>query len=190
MIPPRCAGLVQVDEGRQLHSLARMVPPERAVVEIGSHTGLSTCWMAHRARAHIFAVDPWGDPRPETLDDPFGLVTGDAVLDVFLGNIRSEGYESRVTPIRGRSLDVARLWVQPIGLLFIDAIHTYEAVLADIDAWAPHLAPGAFVVFHDWTPDPEHPYGGVKVAVDERSPQLGWHSPALTNYLYNVTTPR
>lgn len=37
----------------------------------------------------------------------------------------------------------------PLDLVFIDALHTDEAQLADFEAVKPHLAPDAVVMFHD-----------------------------------------
>ena len=37
----------------------------------------------------------------------------------------------------------------PLDLVFIDALHTDEAQLADYEAVRPHLAPDAVVLFHD-----------------------------------------
>ena len=54
---------------------------------------------------------------------------------------------------------------EPIRLLFIDGLHTYEAVAADIRDWAPRVVPGGIIVFDDYmNPDPTF---GVKRAVDE-----------------------
>lgn len=167
MREPRCTGLVSRDEGRTLRRLASDVPADQAIVELGSHTGLSTCWMAGGAQAHVFAVDPWGNPRPGSEDDPLGYGTGDAVLEAFGLNIRHEGHADKVTPLRTTSTDLARIWAQPVGLLFIDAVHEYAHVKADVEAWAPHMARGSVIAFHDWTDDPEHPYEGVKRAIDE-----------------------
>jgi hypothetical protein len=49
-------------------------------------------------------------------------------------------------PVRWRS------WPRPgegVGLLFVDADHSYEGIVRDLQAWTPHLAPGALVAFHD-----------------------------------------
>lgn len=37
-----------------------------------------------------------------------------------------------------------------LDIVFIDAMHTFHAVLADIEAWAPKVRPGGFVAGHDF----------------------------------------
>lgn len=185
MRTPRCEGLVKPDEGRRLAYLAARVPASQAIVEIGSHTGGSTCWMAHAATAHVTAVDPWADPRPDTLDDPFALVTGDAVYERFSQNLTREGLWGKVTPLRTFSLTAAAVWVQPVGLLFIDAIHELEAVRSDYLHWQRFIPVGGWLALHDYTEDPEHPYHGVADAVREL---IGaeWAEPIVTEYLWTA----
>jgi hypothetical protein len=167
-------GLIEPSEGERLALLAAGVPANQAIVELGSHTGLSTCWMAAGSRdgngAHIFAVDPWGKPRPNSQDDPWNLGP-DGVLQRFQDNIAgttqdvfNEDYGDLVTPLRMTSGAAAKVWVAPVGLLFVDAIHEGPAVTADWKAWARHLAPGAVACFHDYGGEA---YPGVTEAIDE-----------------------
>ena len=73
----RTQGLIENAQGERLAELAYYVPRNMAIVEIGSHTGLSTCWLAAGSRAgngaHVTAVDPYPDPRPGSKDDPWEL---------------------------------------------------------------------------------------------------------------------
>jgi len=56
-----------------------------------------------------------------------------------------------VTLVRDFSVPVGQRWRGPrVGLLYIDALHTEEAVLCDYEAWAPHLAPGSIVAYDDY----------------------------------------
>jgi predicted O-methyltransferase YrrM len=43
-------GLVEVEEVEKLAELASQVTANHAIVEVGSHTGLSSCWMAAGSR--------------------------------------------------------------------------------------------------------------------------------------------
>jgi MMP 1-O-methyltransferase len=49
---------------------------------------------------------------------------------------------------------VARLWRQPLGLVFIDGGHTDEHAGADYEGWAPLVADGGLLAVHDVFPDP------------------------------------
>lgn len=170
-IGPRCAGLIQASEGLALAGIAGAVPADRAIVELGSHTGLSTCWMARaasrRMRAHVTAIDPWGDPRPGSEDDPFALQTGDGALARFRQNVTDERLWPSITPLRTTSIEAAGIWAKPVGLLFVDAVHTFDAVRDDFLAWAPFVVQGGWLALHDYTREPDHPYAGVARAVDE-----------------------
>lgn len=172
-------------------ALASQVPAHQAIVEIGTHTGLSTCWMAAGSDegkgAHVTAVDPWADPRPATLDDPFGLIDGNGVYRRFEDNITSEGHWGTVTPLRATSTVAAAVWVQPVGLLFIDAIHEYDAVRTDYLHWQRHIPVGGWLALHDYTTDLDHAYYGVAMAVQEIiEPTDCWGEPVITGYLWTA----
>lgn len=52
---------------------------------------------------------------------------------------------------------------QSVDMVFIDADHTYDAVVRDINAWLPKVRPGGILAGHDyWVRDP-----GVVKAVNE-----------------------
>jgi hypothetical protein len=182
-------GLIEVVEGEHLAMLAAKVPASEAIVEIGTHTGLSTCWMAAGATrgggAHIFAIDPWPAPRPPSPhynDDPWGLGP-EGVLERFRSNVAGttqevpgEDYRAAITAIRATSQEMASRWLKPIGLLFIDAIHTYDEVFADYRAWSPHVAPGGWIALNDYWDDPDRTWPGdtARVIDDVIVPSGNW----------------
>ena len=158
-------GLITRAEGEHLAHLASEAPPWSAIVEIGSHTGRSTLYLAAGAReggSHVTAVDPWPDPGytahydGSTNDDPFDFKTGQAVFEAFCDNMTAAEAWPQVTVLRAPSLEVARVWVNPVGLLFLDAMHGYPDVLADCEAWLDKVTPGGMVALHDWYGDPEY----------------------------------
>jgi predicted O-methyltransferase YrrM len=167
------SGLVPTAVGEALAELAARVPADQAIVEIGSFKGKSTCYLAAGAKAgrgaHVYAVDPW---------DLAGNVTGrfgfaePSTREAFDAQIRSLRLASRVTPIQGFSVEVARAWEgPPVGLLFIDGDHSAKAVAADVAAWTPHLTPDAVLVLDDLD-TPKNP--GVRQVFDQLASRVDW----------------
>lgn len=126
----------------------------KTVLEIGSFLGASTITMAQSAK-RVFAVD-WhrGDvhhaPGTETLDD-------------FLKSIREWDLRHKIIPVIGRTehvLPVLREWA--FDFVFVDAKHTYDAVLHD-GGYALRL--GDVVAFHD--------YGDIHIGVPKALEELG-----------------
>lgn len=155
-------GLITPEIGQALYELARDVPADQAVVELGSYKGRSTCYLAAGARdgdgPPVYAVDAW---------DP-GLTgwcrwIAPATLEEFEAQLRAKKLWSRVTPVRSLTVPAAAGYTgKPIGLLFIDADHSEAAALGDFLAWRPHLAADATVVYDDYG-TPQNP--GVTAAV-------------------------
>ena len=70
----------------------------------------------------------------------------------------------RVTFVRGWSDAVAKQFDdESVDLVFLDADHSEEWVLRDLQAWMPKLRDGGVIAGHDYDA-PHHP--GVKKAVD------------------------
>jgi hypothetical protein len=171
-------GLIEKDEGRRLADLAAHVPADLAIVEIGSHTGLSSCWLAAGSRAgngaHVTCVDPYPMPRPGSLDDPWELGP-EGVLARFVSNIEGTtqdtprvSYWPSVTLLRTTSEQAGAMWVKPVGLLFVDAIHTEAGVMADWAAWEPHLV--GVAAFHDYGDG----YPGCRRGIDRIAAAEPW----------------
>ncbi len=54
----------------------------------------------------------------------------------------------------GTSAAVSTLWRTPLGMLFIDGGHSEVNVVADYEGWAPWVAAGGAIAFHDVFADP------------------------------------
>lgn len=167
-------------EGRALRRRARAVPAGLVIVELGSYTGKSTCCLARGSaegnKVPVFAVDLWTagtsrkglNFRVRKPDEKGGSSKfhWPEVREVFDRRMKWLDTASVVQPTMGASVDVAADFDQPIGLLFIDAEHSYDACHADFDAWARWVVPGGVVALHDYAGKPEGT-GGVKQYVDE-----------------------
>lgn len=144
------------DSAWLLYGLARSLKPA-VCVEIGSARGKSACHVGLALRENgsgkLWAIDPH---RPTDWNDADSVDT----FETIRRNLRSVGLERWVEVVREDSSTVAAGWSRPIDLLFIDGDHSYDGVKADWNAFARHVRPFGFVVFHDtlWDlrPDPRY----------------------------------
>jgi predicted O-methyltransferase YrrM len=131
-------------------------PPE-TVVEIGSYLGRSTVFFGLALRnlnpqGRIVAIDPHtGDRQQLEALSAEQLPT----FELFRRHCRAAGVEALIDARVATSLDVAAQWSDPVDLLYVDGWHSYEAVLADGEAWLPHLSSSGAVVFDDYAAYPD-----------------------------------
>jgi predicted O-methyltransferase YrrM len=142
-------GWLAREEAGLLAELASRVARNQSVVEIGNYRGRSTVALALGATrghgAQVYTIDPHVE-----FVGPRGGCFGRADQAHLYANLTRAGVGAQVSVVGLDSRSVAASWsAGPIGLLFVDGDHRYEAVRADYDAWEPHLAPGAAVAFDD-----------------------------------------
>src|SRR5690606_32548683 len=126
-----------------LANLAAKVAKTKAIVEIGVYRGGSLRTIAQAARCRVYGVDAWGLPGvyPPGTENPdkYG-VENKAIAERAVADL------DNATLIHNYSADAAATYDgPPIGMLYIDSVHTRDAVLADWHAWSQHLAPRAIV---------------------------------------------
>jgi len=130
-------------ELQALFNLAVACPTGANVLEIGSHLGASTCYLAAGLRAskgNLFCVDTWqNETMPEGETDTFVK---------FRKN--TQNINHLLTLCRKRSSDLSENDVSlPLHLVFIDGDHSYESVKGDFEKIAPWVAKDGIVAFHD-----------------------------------------
>jgi hypothetical protein len=151
--------------GMALADFAAMVPADQEIVELGvfqARTALIMAWGAKQGQgAHVTAIDPW-DLEGNVYDPPFTDADSRSWASY---RVQELGYSDRIELVQAFSHEIAADWSgKPVGLLFVDGDHTREGARLDIEAWAPHLAPGATIAVDDY----HHPdWPGVAEAVDE-----------------------
>lgn len=146
-------GWLGATDARNLYALARSGPGKGAIVEIGAAYGRSTCFLASGSkcarREPVVSIDPH-------TGDVFACdyVPGSSSLPEFTSNIRAMGVEEYVRPVVATSEVAAEEDHGPIRLLFVDGMHTYEAVSLDIELWASRVVRDGVIVFDDfWWPE-------------------------------------
>ena len=163
-------GWLTRDEEATLFGLAAAVPRDRCIVELGSWFGRSAILLGGGARrghgAPVYSVDLFraSGCAKELLEDRVGAAAQD-YWDRFQQHMRGAGLAELVSAVRGDTAQTGSDWSgPPVGLVFIDADHTYDGVKRDWTHWLARLAPHAIVAFHDY----KNPaYEGVTRLVDE-----------------------
>lgn len=138
-------GWLSIDEAVLLSALSSSVPHGRDIIEIGSFFGRSTIALAT-------GVHGDGKTRIHAIDPHLGLagIHRGSTLRGFRRNLRSRGVEERVSIHLAKSVDCAREWRgREVGLLFIDADHSFHSVKEDFESWIPHMTDTGYVAFHD-----------------------------------------
>lgn len=150
--------------GSTILSLVQQHRP-KVCVELGTWQGASAVPVARmiaRWGGSLTCVDTWAGE----LDESGGSCAGKAPL-MILGCARTlveAGVGANVRLLPATTAEAAKGWSQPIDLLYVDADHSYDGVLADLTAWVPHVKSGGVIVGDDYDSDL---YPGVKRAWDE-----------------------
>ena len=142
-------GKVTPAECDMLYRLASQVSTG-SIVDIGCYRGRSTAALALGSMAGeslpVYAIDP---------HEPFEGIQGgrfgpqDRVA--FFRNMLRLGLGETVHLINVRADLVSRVWSSPVGLVWIDGDHRYEAVKMDFESWKPFVLEGGLIGLHDST---------------------------------------
>ncbi|MFO7962695.1 MAG: class I SAM-dependent methyltransferase [Desulfobacterales bacterium] len=171
-------GFLDEDEGGHLYNLAFEASRRGPCLEIGSYCGKSTVYLGSACMKNdsiLFSIDHHRGSEEqqagEAYFDPDLYDKESDCIDTFTffrRTLASAGLESTVVPIVCRSEVAARKWATPLSLVFIDGGHAYETVYADYSAWAGHIIPGGYLLFHDIFLNPSEggraPYQAYRIA--------------------------
>ena len=146
-----------------LVSLAKRLPPDPLIVNIGAADGVSTVAMLEaRPDCFIFSVDIGECPQERA-------------------NVEAAGLDpARLVRLLGRSQDIGKEFPYEADLVLDDGGHDYGSVRGDIEVWGPKVKIGGILAFHDYIPgeNPPNNPGEVYEAVTENLPdwfeQIGW----------------
>lgn len=131
----------------------------RLGAEIGCHRGKNAATLlARMPNLKLYMVDPW------RLDCELGgrsEFMAQALAETEFAALR------RVI-VRKPSPDAAVDVPNDLDFAFIDGDHSYEACLADLEAWWPKVRSGGMLFGHDIDhPNPEYAHWGVRRAAEE-----------------------
>lgn len=175
----RTKGFLDPEEGRRLYDMANRTSSLGPCLEIGSYCGKSTIYLGAGCRENgniLFSLDHHRGSEeqqpgeeyfdPELFDSAAGCVD---TFRQFRKTLEHAGLEDTVVPMVCRSETAARRWATPLGLVFIDGGHSFEAAFTDYNVWTRHIVPGGYLLIHDIFPDPadggQAPYDVYKLAM-------------------------
>lgn len=127
------------------------------LIEIGAWVGISTIEFAKHFES-VIAIDPWQNN------------VGDITDNYDMGQAYEE-YKKRISgfknikTVREFSYNIVnKIDNSTIDIVYIDGLHTYEAVKKDMELFMPKIKNGGFISGHDYCSK----FPGVINAVNER----------------------
>lgn len=147
------------------------------VIEVGSWLGQSTRHIASLlpSNGKVYAIDHWkGSVEHQATP---GL---EMIYEQFLSNVIHAGLTDKIIPIRMSSLEAAEYFRSnsiKADLIYIDASHDTESVLADLNAWFPLVKGHGIICGDDWRIFPT-----VRRAVEIFAEQNNLHVQASRNF--------
>jgi predicted O-methyltransferase YrrM len=172
-------GFLDPEEGKHLFELTRKASNLGPCLEIGSYCGKSTVYIGQACKekaAILFSIDHHqGSEEQQPGEEYFDPALYDYqsfkmdTLPTFRRTLASFELEDTVVPIISTSAIAAKSWATPLGMVFIDGGHSYEAASTDYTCWAKHIIPNGYLLIHDIFKNPEEggqaPYDVYKLAI-------------------------
>ena len=149
------------------------LPDGSNVIEIGSWMGKSIVYLADQVKKSdknikITAIDIWDPSYNHPVFLPMIELAKNSNTDLhglFLFNLQKCGVSDLIASLKMNSLMASKNFKkESLDMAFLDANHSYDAVIEDLTAWWPKIKPYGIFAGHDYlNPPPD----GVKQAVDE-----------------------
>jgi hypothetical protein len=154
---------------KQSHELrmgARLAPPinrdvmlkalnlkDKTCVEIGVQTGVYAGTILAENPKSLLLVDPWKHQPDSVYPQSDTSNVDDVKFERYLQTVKSKfDNDPRVTICRAFSVQAAKLYKpESLDFVYIDAIHTTQAVTEDICAWWPLIKSDGWLCGHDYS---------------------------------------
>jgi predicted O-methyltransferase YrrM len=139
-----------VEECMLLYSYVKQLEPNAIIVELGTGLGRTTAAMAYAcigSSRKIYTIDNYSQATRFTQ-----VVKSDWSLTAAQENLKRLNLDEHVVFLNYTTTDPALLTIipTPIDMVFIDATHTYQEVVNDINFWKAVLRMNGIMCGHDW----------------------------------------
>jgi hypothetical protein len=126
--------------------------PNGVGVELGSFKGEYASHLTKNWNGTLYMIDIWRPLSEKEYDDATNNKNYINAYSQAMDNIK--GYEDKTFMLRMRGKDAVNLFAdESLDFIYIDANHTYEAVIEDLTQWYPKIKPGGLIMGHDYLPD-------------------------------------
>jgi hypothetical protein len=161
----------QSDRTTGREQVLSLIPKHGVCAEIGSWKGrFAAAILRAAAPTELHLVDPWRFD-PSVPDRWYGgsLAKSQADMDAICERVRKRFRASPAVRLcRAPSLEgAARFADHYFDWVYIDGDHSYEAVLADLNAWYPKVKPGGQLACDDYRWRDDQGRLAVKLAIDD-----------------------
>lgn len=123
--------------------------------EIGVSRGEGSTYLLHNCKkvSCLYAIDAWKEYDDNCGDGFFPQIALDHMKSLTLINTKQFG--DRIKLVEKDSVDAAKDFAdESLDFVFIDADHSYEGVLRDMEAYWSKVKPGGLFSGHDWWHEP------------------------------------
>ncbi|MFW9874104.1 MAG: class I SAM-dependent methyltransferase [Candidatus Thorarchaeota archaeon] len=152
-------GFLHFNQAIHLYNIAKHLKNNSTIVEIGAFLGRSTCFLAEAVKKNqikLYSIDTFEN---QGMSEGLRYTFNEYYRNIF-------PYKSYIKIIKGFSYEVVDKFENiKIDLLWLDADHSYESTIQDIQNWLPLVKKNGYFIFHDYYMKKRT--SGVKKAVDE-----------------------
>lgn len=157
--PDSVKGFLHPAEGARLYELGREACALGPCLEVGSYCGKSTVYLGSGVRAgggQLFALDHHrGSEEHQRGEEYHDAELYDSeieqmdTLPAFRRTLFRAKLDAHVIPVVATSGQLGAVWRIPLGMVFIDGGHSFEAAETDLRAWMGQILPRGYLAIHD-----------------------------------------
>lgn len=166
-------GVIDNQQCLTLYNIAKTLPKNCFIVEIGSYRGRSTCSLAAGSlegnNNQVIAIDLW-DKNLKTNESQYncrGLNFKNSInFDIFLEHVNKFNLNHLITFYKDSSYNISQMWNSNnvIGFLFIDGDHSYQGIKQDFENFEKFIINHGYIGFHDYN---NKDFPEVRLFIDE-----------------------
>jgi hypothetical protein len=165
--------MMKINDREDLHKLINALDLEIGV-EIGTQKGLYAKYLLENTNLFMYLIDAW--QHIEDYKDIANVSDGEHAANFALTKDTVAPFQDRCKVIKAFSVDAAKKFANgELDFVYIDANHSYQATMDDLNAWYPKVRDGGIIAGHDFL-DGENICGsefGVESAVTEFMEEKG-----------------